>query len=212
MYFWAAPIPTPVEELKPHEEMLAPDPWHHELTDKQRRFVEEYCIDFNGAAAARRAGYSEDTANVIASQNLTKLNIRNAVDAYLKERSMSAAEAIDKLTQWGRGNVKHFLIGGEITLTMPDAVDNLHLLKEVDQFKTTHSTEDSVTETVRTKIKLHDPMAAVTKILEVHGKIINRSDITSGGKPLPSVHRVIFEDFSDGSSHDGSSHDGNAER
>ena len=33
-----------------------------ELTNKQKRFVEEYLVDMNGAAAARRAGYSEKSA------------------------------------------------------------------------------------------------------------------------------------------------------
>lgn len=36
-----------------------------ELTDKQRRFVEEYLIDGNASAACVRAGYSAKTANQI---------------------------------------------------------------------------------------------------------------------------------------------------
>lgn len=51
------------------------------LTDKQRRFCEEYVIDWNGARAARAAGYSENTAEVIASENLRKPNIQ----AYISE-------------------------------------------------------------------------------------------------------------------------------
>lgn len=42
------------------------------LTSKQERFIEEYLIDFNGKQAAIRAGYSEQTASNIASENLTK--------------------------------------------------------------------------------------------------------------------------------------------
>ena len=41
------------------------------LTDKQRRFVEEYLIDLNATQAAIRAGYSVKTAKEIAAQNLT---------------------------------------------------------------------------------------------------------------------------------------------
>lgn len=40
------------------------------LTAKQARFAREYCIDCNGAAAARRAGFSERTAQEQASQML----------------------------------------------------------------------------------------------------------------------------------------------
>ena len=32
------------------------------LTDKQKRFVDEYLVDLNATAAAKRAGYSEKTA------------------------------------------------------------------------------------------------------------------------------------------------------
>lgn len=46
------------------------------LTPKQQRFVREYLIDFNATQAAIRAGYSAKTANVIAAQNLAKINIQ----------------------------------------------------------------------------------------------------------------------------------------
>ena len=52
-----------------------------ELTGKQKRFCEEYIFDYNGTRAAIVAGYSENTAAEIASENLTKPNIQ----AYLKE-------------------------------------------------------------------------------------------------------------------------------
>ena len=47
-----------------------------ELSDKQKRFCEEYCLDWNGSKAAIRAGYSESSAKEIASENLTKPNIQ----------------------------------------------------------------------------------------------------------------------------------------
>jgi phage terminase small subunit len=51
------------------------------LTPKQTRFVEEYSIDHNGAAAAVRAGYSPRTARQIAHELLTKPDILGAVEA-----------------------------------------------------------------------------------------------------------------------------------
>jgi phage terminase small subunit len=42
------------------------------LTDKQRRFCNEYLIDWNATQAAIRAGYSEKTAQMIGSENLSK--------------------------------------------------------------------------------------------------------------------------------------------
>lgn len=52
-----------------------------DLTEKQRRFCEEYIFDFNATRAAKVAGYSENTATEIGSENLTKPNIQ----AYIKE-------------------------------------------------------------------------------------------------------------------------------
>ena len=46
------------------------------LTAKQRRFVQEYLIDFNATRAAIQAGYSEKTARFIGAENLTKPNIQ----------------------------------------------------------------------------------------------------------------------------------------
>lgn len=52
-----------------------------ELTEKQKIFCREYIYDWNGTRAAIAAGYSEKTATVIASENLTKPYIQ----AYISE-------------------------------------------------------------------------------------------------------------------------------
>jgi phage terminase small subunit len=51
------------------------------LTQKQQRFVEEYCVDFNATQAAIRAGYSPSTAYAIGSENLKKPEIKAALEA-----------------------------------------------------------------------------------------------------------------------------------
>lgn len=61
------------------------------LTLKQRRFVNEYCIDENATQAAIRAGYSEDTARQIGCENLTKPNIIEAIEARREEISVAAS-------------------------------------------------------------------------------------------------------------------------
>ena len=50
-----------------------------ELTPKQQRFVDEYIVDFNGTAAAKRAGYSEKSASAISIQLLRKTHVIEAV-------------------------------------------------------------------------------------------------------------------------------------
>ena len=56
------------------------------MTQKQKRFVEEYLIDLNATQAAIRAGYSPQTARDIGCENLTKPNIQNAIGKAMAER------------------------------------------------------------------------------------------------------------------------------
>ena len=57
------------------------------LTPKQQRFVDEYLIDLNATQAAIRAGYSPKTARQIGEQNLSKLDIQQAIEQAKAERS-----------------------------------------------------------------------------------------------------------------------------
>lgn len=57
------------------------------MTEKQKRFVEEYLIDLNATQAAIRAGYKVDNAQQVGSENLSKLVVREAIDKALAERS-----------------------------------------------------------------------------------------------------------------------------
>lgn len=64
------------------------------LNEKQKKFCEEYLIDFNGAQAAIRAGYSKNSARNIASENLTKPNIQIYLQQLIENRNKET-----KLTQ-----------------------------------------------------------------------------------------------------------------
>lgn len=57
------------------------------LTPKQVRFVDEYLIDLNASAAARRAGYSVRTADAIGRENLGKPTVAAAIAERQAERS-----------------------------------------------------------------------------------------------------------------------------
>ena len=55
------------------------------LTQKQSAFVREYVIDYNGARAAERAGYSKKTAAVQASKLLKQEKVLEAIKEHQKE-------------------------------------------------------------------------------------------------------------------------------
>ena len=56
------------------------------LTNKQKLFCNQYLIDLNATQAAIRAGYSPKTANRIANENLTKLDIQKYIQIRMKDR------------------------------------------------------------------------------------------------------------------------------
>jgi phage terminase small subunit len=65
------------------------------LTDKQRRFVEEFCSDFNATQAAIRAGYSTETARATASRLRTHPAVAAAIAqavAALKARAEASSD------------------------------------------------------------------------------------------------------------------------
>ena len=57
------------------------------LTDKQKRFCEEYIIDLNGAQSAIRAGYAEGSARVEASRLLSNDNIQDYISELQQKKS-----------------------------------------------------------------------------------------------------------------------------
>lgn len=67
------------------------------LTERQRRFIDEYMACGNGAEAARRAGYSEGIAKVQASENLTKQNIKAEIERRRREMS---EDSEDRRAKW----------------------------------------------------------------------------------------------------------------
>jgi phage terminase small subunit len=50
------------------------------MTDKMKMFVKEYIKDWNATQAAIRSGYSKKTAKQIGEQNLSKVDIKKAID------------------------------------------------------------------------------------------------------------------------------------
>ena len=69
------------------------------LTEKQKAFVREYLVDLNATQAAIRAGYSENTARVIACENLMKPNISEAIEKALQERAERTEITQDKVLE-----------------------------------------------------------------------------------------------------------------
>ena len=69
------------------------------LTAKQERFVSEYMIDLNATQAAKRAGYSERTCEVIGYQLLQKPLVAKAISKAQKARAIKLGITADRVLQ-----------------------------------------------------------------------------------------------------------------
>lgn len=77
------------------------------LTQKQRRFIDEYIISGNATQAAIKAGYSKRTARKIGQENLTKPDIKTEIarrNAEIQsEKTADMTEVMEYLTSVMRG-------------------------------------------------------------------------------------------------------------
>lgn len=84
------------------------------MTEKQKRFCEEYLIDLNATQAAIRAGYSERTAKETGCENLTKPNIQEYINKKLEEiqsdKTADAQEVMEYLTSVMRREKNEFIV------------------------------------------------------------------------------------------------------
>lgn len=70
------------------------------LTEKMKRFCEEYLIDLNATQAAIRSGYSKKTAHVIGAENLSKPIIREYIDKRMKEKEKELIADQDEVLKY----------------------------------------------------------------------------------------------------------------
>lgn len=70
------------------------------MTDKQKRFCDEYLIDLNATQSAIRAGYSKKTAQRTGSENLSKPVIREYIDKRLKEKESQLIATQDEVLRY----------------------------------------------------------------------------------------------------------------
>ena len=87
------------------------------LTVKQKAFADFYIELGNATEAAQKAGYKGNNLNRIASENLSKLDIKNYIEEKMKEieseRIAKAEEVLAFLSSSLRGEVLEEVIGTE---------------------------------------------------------------------------------------------------
>ena len=141
-----------------------------ELTDKQKRFCEEYVIDWNATRAAKAAGYSENTASEIGYENLRKPQISEYIELIQKDlgklAGVSALRNVLELKKIAFTNIADFKDGW---LTEKDFEklddDTKAALSEIHYQE--KSTQGGVERIV--KFKMHDKQKAIELINKMLG-------------------------------------------
>lgn len=157
------------------------------LTPKQRRFVEEYLIDLNATQAAKRSGYSEKTAHVIGTENLSKPAIQQAVHAAQKERSertgITADRVLEELAKIGFADIRKAVDwnGADVSLRSSE---------EIDDMTAAAISEVSLTQ-AGVKIKMIDKKGALDSLGRHLGLFVDRNEVSGpGGQPIQPVMNI----------------------
>lgn len=149
------------------------------LSDKQRRFVEEYLVDLNATQAAIRAGYSEKTAGKIGSENLQKLDIQNAITEAQNARSRRTQITQDRVLQEfakiGFSDIRSlFTEGGNLRSLGDLDADAAAALSSVEVV--TKNLGDGEVEYVH-KIKMWDKVGSLTQMGRHLGMFVDKTEV-----------------------------------
>lgn len=87
------------------------------LTEKQKKWIDEYLVDFNATRAARDSGYSENTASEIGYENLRKPQIQEEIAKRLDALGMTAPEITKRFTSLARGNMSDYMVKRQTPFT-----------------------------------------------------------------------------------------------
>jgi phage terminase small subunit len=183
------------------------------LTDKQQRFVQEYLLDLNASAAARRAGYSAKTAQEQGSRLLLNVMVQEAIaeaqDARSKRTEITQDRVLQELAKIGFADIRKAIRWGA-TVAVPvqsgdDATDfaddgepvRVHTdLALIASDEIDDDTAAAISEIKQTKeglaIKFHPKLEALGKIGQHLGMFKEKVELT--GKDDGPIETVDVTD------------------
>lgn len=103
------------------------------LTRKQIRFCEEYMISLNATQAAIAAGYSKDTAYNIGWENVRKREIKEYIEARLKELTLSSEETLKSISDIARSSLNDYFILRQVVNTPRQKVPLNEIILSIKQ-------------------------------------------------------------------------------
>ena len=147
------------------------------ISDKQRRFCEEYVIDFNGTQAAIRVGYSPKTANEQGARLLANVSVQEYI-SQLKEKAaeesgITKKQLIDELAKIAFFDIRKIYNDDNSLLPIKD-FDNDSAASvagiEVDEiFDFNPKTKQKELSGYTRKVKIHNKIAAIERVSKMLG-------------------------------------------
>jgi len=138
------------------------------LSTRQLLFVDEYLVDFNGSAAAVRAGYSKKCAAQTAYKMVRKAHVLDRIMVRIQQRMKDAEERADD--EWKR--IEEIAFGqltdlvswdGEGTVTIKPSGELTGKGRAIAQEITVYRTPDGG---MTIRIKARDPLPALKLLAE----------------------------------------------
>jgi len=188
-------LPAPVARREPPPWLKhRPGPKHERpLSPLQRRFVEEYLLDCNALAAARRAGYSERTAGPISVQLMAKDKIsraiREAMDGRSERLRISAERVLLELARIAFSDIGRIIdwSGDALTVEPPGRLsdDDRAAISEITVISGGRRRERGLA----IKVKLHDKQQALM-MLARHLRLWGPNAIQNVESPSATAERI----------------------
>lgn len=152
------------------------------LTDKEARFVQEYCTDFNATQAAIRAGYSKKSAEKIGYEVRRKPEIDAAIEDFLRRAAerceITHDELVGRLVPIIRANIFDFgrvteqgdfvIDFAQVTRAKAEAIGEIEVHDYVD------GRGEDARDVKRTKFKLYDKPSTVMNAAKLLGYVKDR--------------------------------------
>lgn len=141
-----------------------------------------------------------DSASVSFFRWLRNAKISPIVERIRTELAMDVLEAVSRVAAIARGNPMPFLREGAdgfwyLDVSSPEAHAHMYLVESIETKRERRiagfGEEAEEFEGEWVKVKLHSAPAALRDILKIHGKLINRMELTGkDGKPLNTTQIV----------------------
>ena len=152
------------------------------LTDKQKKFCDEYLIDLNATQAAIRAGYSKKTAQVISTENLSKPIIKDYIkkkqDELQKRSEVTVDRVVKELALIAFQDPRRMFRGNTLIDLDDMEEDVARVLAEVTVTKErTQDGDANVTELV--KLKVYDKTKALDMLMKHLGGYTEKIEINT---------------------------------